>query len=385
MATAGLSPGRHRRRRSAGSSAASATCACCSATVSGIDAARPARDPRRRRSRCRTTRSIVATGVDPLLLRPRRVGRHRARPQDARRRGGDPPPGAAGLRAGRARAATRPPARAADVRRDRRRADRRRAGRRASPRSRAQALRDEFDRIDAADGADRPARRRARRSCRPMSRVAARLGAPGAADARRRGAGAARRSPRVRAERGRGRRPRRIAAGTIVWAAGVQASPLGRLAGRAGRSARAACRSSPDLSVPGHPEIFVAGDLMTAARRRRAAAARRRAGGHAGRARRGAATLSRRLDGRPTAPFRYRDPGNMATIGRARAIADLGWIRLTGYPGVAGVAVPPPAVPDRIQEPRGGADAVAGRLRDATAGRSADHGRSARSGDLVIW
>ena len=38
------------------------------------------------------------------------------------------------------------------------------------------------------------------------------------------------------------------------------------------------------------------------------------------------------LNRRPTTPFTYRDPGNMATIGRARAIADLGWIRLTGYP-----------------------------------------------------
>jgi NADH dehydrogenase len=45
-----------------------------------------------------------------------------------------------------------------------------------------------------------------------------------------------------------------------------------------------------------------------------------------------AANVLRVLGGKPTAPFTYRDPGSMATIGRARAIADLGWITLTGYP-----------------------------------------------------
>jgi NADH dehydrogenase len=122
----------------------------------------------------------------------------------------------------------------------------------------------------------------------------------------------------------------RIAAGTVVWAAGVQASPLGRTLGvpfdRLGR-----VEVLPDLSVPGHPEVFVAGDLMV----RPGADGRpipgvAQAAMQAGRA--AAANLLRALGGRPTAPFIYRDPGNMATIGRARAIADLGWITLTGYP-----------------------------------------------------
>jgi NADH:ubiquinone reductase (H+-translocating) len=122
----------------------------------------------------------------------------------------------------------------------------------------------------------------------------------------------------------------RIAAGTVVWAAGVQASPLGRTLGapvdRLGR-----VEVLPDLSVPGHPEVFVAGDLMM----------RPDAGGQpipgvaqaamqAGRA--AAANVLRVLRGEATKPFTYRDPGSMATIGRARAIADLGWITLTGYP-----------------------------------------------------
>jgi NADH dehydrogenase len=121
-----------------------------------------------------------------------------------------------------------------------------------------------------------------------------------------------------------------IAAGTIVWAAGVQASAVGRWTGgevdRLGR-----VQVAPDLSVPAHPEIFVAGDLMAIAGRDGqpvpgVAQAAMQSG------RRAAKNALARLRGRPTEPFRYRDPGSMATIGRARAVADLGWIRLTGYP-----------------------------------------------------
>jgi len=122
----------------------------------------------------------------------------------------------------------------------------------------------------------------------------------------------------------------RIRAGTVVWAAGVQASPLGRCTGGpVDRLGRVEVRA--DLSVPGHPEIFVAGDLML----RPGADGRpipgvAQAAMQAGRT--AAANALRVLANTPTAPFRYRDPGSMATIGRARAIADLGWIRLTGYP-----------------------------------------------------
>lgn len=121
-----------------------------------------------------------------------------------------------------------------------------------------------------------------------------------------------------------------IVAGTIVWAAGVQASPIGRQLGAdVDRSGRV--QVSADLSVPAHPEIFVVGDLMAFSGADGApvpgvAQAAMQSG------RRAAANILARLQGRPTSPFTYRDLGNMATIGRARAVADLGWVRLTGYP-----------------------------------------------------
>jgi NADH dehydrogenase len=122
----------------------------------------------------------------------------------------------------------------------------------------------------------------------------------------------------------------RIAAGTVLWAAGVQASSLGRNFGtevdRAGRVA-----VNPDLSVPGHPEVFIAGDLalfthQTGKSLPGVAQAAKQLGKHA------AKNAMRRLRGEPTTPFRYRDPGNLATIGRNAAIADFGFFRLSGYP-----------------------------------------------------
>ena len=122
----------------------------------------------------------------------------------------------------------------------------------------------------------------------------------------------------------------RIPSSCVVWAAGVAASPLGRLLGnatgvecdRAGR-----IKVEPDLSLAGHPEISVVGDL---------AATMSHAPGkppkpvpgvspgakQAGRA--AAANILRRLAGQPTVPFRYADYGNLATIGRNSAVVDLG-------------------------------------------------------------
>ena len=122
----------------------------------------------------------------------------------------------------------------------------------------------------------------------------------------------------------------RIGAGTVLWAAGIQASSLGRGFGaetdRAGRVA-----VNPDLSVPGHPEVFIAGDLalfthQTGKPLPGVAQAAKQLGKHAAR------NSVRRLRGAPTTPFRYRDPGNLATIGRNAAIADFGFLRLSGYP-----------------------------------------------------
>ncbi|MBP7778910.1 MAG: NAD(P)/FAD-dependent oxidoreductase [Acidobacteria bacterium] len=121
-----------------------------------------------------------------------------------------------------------------------------------------------------------------------------------------------------------------IRARTIVWAAGVQASPVGRqLGGEIDRLGRV--KVAPDLSVPAHSEIFVAGDLMifTGADGQSlpgVAQVAMQSG------RRAAHNILARLQGRPTVPFTYRNLGNMATIGRARAVADLGWVSLTGYP-----------------------------------------------------
>ena len=119
----------------------------------------------------------------------------------------------------------------------------------------------------------------------------------------------------------------RTAARTVLWAAGVAASPLGRLLGapldRAGRVLVA-----PDLSVPGHPEVFVAGDLAaittTGAPVPGTAPAAKQMGAFV------AATIRARLAGRATKAFAYRDVGNLATIGRMAAVVDLRGLRLSG-------------------------------------------------------
>ncbi|MFO1072474.1 MAG: NAD(P)/FAD-dependent oxidoreductase [Geminicoccaceae bacterium] len=120
----------------------------------------------------------------------------------------------------------------------------------------------------------------------------------------------------------------RLAARTVIWAAGVIASPaarwLGAAADRAGR-----VLVEPDLSVPGHPEIFVIGDTAACLEDGRPvpgiAPAAKQMGTYVAR------LLDARLRGRPApAAFRYRHQGSLATIGRRAAVADLGWIRLAG-------------------------------------------------------
>lgn len=126
----------------------------------------------------------------------------------------------------------------------------------------------------------------------------------------------------------------RIPAGMVVWGAGVAASPAGRWLGaetdRAGR-----VRVLPDLTLPGHPEISVIGDTaLVAGPDGRpvpgVAAAAKQMGVHAGR------RVARILAGRPAAaPFRWRDPGAIATIGRNAAVAEIGRLRLSGFPAWA--------------------------------------------------
>ncbi len=122
----------------------------------------------------------------------------------------------------------------------------------------------------------------------------------------------------------------RIDAHTVLWAAGVAASPIGREIGQVDRVGRVIVE--PDLSVPGHPEVFVAGDLASYTHQTGkpllgVAQVAKQEGKHAAR------NIGRRIRGEPTTPFHYVDPGNMATIGRAAAIADFGWLRVSGYLG----------------------------------------------------
>lgn len=122
----------------------------------------------------------------------------------------------------------------------------------------------------------------------------------------------------------------RIDSHCIVWAAGVAASPLGRLLGsvtgvacdRAGR-----VQVEPDLSLAGHPEISVVGDLAAAMSHAPGKAPRPVPGVSPGAKQMGRATAAnilRRIAGQPTLPFRYADYGNLATIGRNSAVVDLG-------------------------------------------------------------
>ena len=122
----------------------------------------------------------------------------------------------------------------------------------------------------------------------------------------------------------------RLEAGTILWAAGVQASPLGAtLAVPLDRNGRVLVE--PDLSVPGAPAIFVVGDLASLKD-----AAGKPLPGVAAVAIQEAQHVVREIlgdaVGKPRAPFTYHNPGDLATIGRAKAVADLGWIRFAGWP-----------------------------------------------------
>ena len=119
----------------------------------------------------------------------------------------------------------------------------------------------------------------------------------------------------------------RIAAHTVLWAAGVAASPLARDLGvpldRAGR-----VPVQPDLSVPGHPDVFVAGDLAAVQCDGKpvpgVAPAAKQMGRYLGQ------SIRTRLRGGTPPPFRYRDFGNLATIGRMAAVVDVHGLRLSG-------------------------------------------------------
>ena len=125
----------------------------------------------------------------------------------------------------------------------------------------------------------------------------------------------------------------RIASRTKVWAAGVAASPLARTLDvpldRAGRVV-----VDEHMNIPGHPEVYVVGDMVAATSLEKDGSRKpvpgvspgaKQAGRHAAR------QILARMRGRSEAPFRYRDYGNLATIGRKAAVADLGTIQFSGF------------------------------------------------------
>ena len=120
-----------------------------------------------------------------------------------------------------------------------------------------------------------------------------------------------------------------IEAETVLWAAGVSAAPIGATLGAPlDRSGRVLV--NPDLTIPGRDDVYVVGDMA-------------KLDGPGGQplpgvsqvamqqAKWAAENILRTVQGQPRTPFAYRNLGNMATIGRHRAVGDLGWIRLRGY------------------------------------------------------
>lgn len=121
----------------------------------------------------------------------------------------------------------------------------------------------------------------------------------------------------------------KISAAVILWGAGVSASPLGKMLGaptdRAGR-----VLVEPDLTIPGHPEVFVVGDLAASKMKDGklvpgVAPAAIQMGKYA------AHQIKRTLKGQPRQPFEYWDKGSLATIGRSHAVADFGRFHISGY------------------------------------------------------
>jgi NADH dehydrogenase len=130
---------------------------------------------------------------------------------------------------------------------------------------------------------------------------------------------------------GDGPRARRLDARTVIWAAGVKASELGEmLAERSGGETDRAGRlhMEPDLTLPGHPDVFAIGDMIALPNIPGTAQPAIQEGKYA------AEVVRARLTGhKPPKPFKYRDLGMMAVIGRTHAVADIfGRIRLGGFP-----------------------------------------------------
>jgi NADH dehydrogenase FAD-containing subunit len=122
----------------------------------------------------------------------------------------------------------------------------------------------------------------------------------------------------------------RVKSKTVIWTAGVTASPAGKwLNAETDRNGRV--RVGEDLSVPGHPEIFVVGDSATLAQDGKplpgVAQVAIQQGRYAGR------SIGRRLEGKAALkPFRYFDKGNMAVVGKGYAVLETGGLHMSGFP-----------------------------------------------------
>lgn len=124
-------------------------------------------------------------------------------------------------------------------------------------------------------------------------------------------------------------RTERIASNCVIWGAGVEASPLGaQVAQQSGAEVDRGGRVKvePDLTLPGHPEVFVVGDMISLDNLPGVAQVAIQGGKYA------ANTIKARLDGKPAEePFKYFDKGSMATISRFRAVANVGKLELRGF------------------------------------------------------
>ena len=169
----------------------------------------------------------------------------------------------------------------------------------------------------------------------------------------------------------------RIEAGTTIWAAGVQASPLARLLAEAtgsetDRSGRIAVL--PDLSLPGHPEVFAVGDMASIHNLPGLCEVAMQGGLHA------ANTIRRRLNGDTRdVPFKYRDVGSAAALGRFNAIVQLPRRSSERIPRVGRLAVRAHRLPQRLRSSDVG-DVAMGQVDDrpSPAGAVLQHGSHRR-------
>ena len=169
----------------------------------------------------------------------------------------------------------------------------------------------------------------------------------------------------------------------MLWGAGVRPSPLAAALGvpldRAGRVI-----VGPDCAVPGHPELFVIGDMASFTPEGAAAPLPGISPVAIQEARLVARNILDDVGGPAAQPFRYFDKGFMATIGRARAVAQLGRLRMSGPHRLARLGVRPPLVPGRLPQPPGRVHELDLGLRHLAPRRAGDHrapGRAAARTD----